>query len=209
MEQLDATTAPALWSEEPVGKGQILKYNVHTCLQDIPNQKVQTIAKQLSIPLAVLLLNLDGNMNIAMSIRSAVALGCSDIYIVGKRQYDSRGAVGAKNYITIHRYKEIHPAQFFQENKLLPILIEQAGTPIEEFTFKPYFEETMQGYKPVIIMGSEGEGIPQEWLSLHLGPRVTIPQMGVLRSLNVSVACSIVLYEYMKQWRKYISDKIL
>jgi tRNA (guanosine-2'-O-)-methyltransferase len=206
---MEQANAPALWSEEPVGKGQILKYNVHNCLQDIPNQTVQTIAKQLSIPLAVLLLNLDGNMNIAMSIRSAVALGCSDIYIVGKRQYDSRGAVGAKNYIMIHRYKEINPAQFFQENKLLPILIEQVGTPIEEFTFKPYFEEAMQGYKPVIIMGSEGEGIPQEWLSLRLGPRVTIPQMGVLRSLNVSIACSIILYEYMKQWRKYISDKIL
>jgi tRNA (guanosine-2'-O-)-methyltransferase len=206
---MEQANAPALWSEEPVGKGQILKYNVHNCLQDIPNQTVQTIAKQLSIPLAVLLLNLDGNMNIAMSIRSAVALCCSDIYIVGKRQYDSRGAVGAKNYIMIHRYKEINPAQFFQENKLLPILIEQVGTPIEEFTFKPYFEEAMQGYKPVIIMGSEGEGIPQEWLSLRLGPRVTIPQMGVLRSLNVSIACSIILYEYMKQWRKYISDKIL
>jgi tRNA (guanosine-2'-O-)-methyltransferase len=199
----------SLWSEQPVGKGQILKYNVHNCLQEIPNHMVQAIAKQMSIPLAVLLLNLDGNMNIAMSIRSAVALGCSDIYIVGKRQYDSRGAVGAKNYITIHRYKEVDPSQFFQDNKLLPILIEQAGTPIEEFSFKPYFEESMDGYKPVIIMGSESDGIPPEWLSCHLGPRVTIPQMGVLRSLNVSIACSIVLYEYMKQWRKYISDKIL
>lgn len=202
---LDST----LWSEQPVGKGQILKYNVHNCLQEMPNEAVQVIARNLNIPLAVLLLNLDGNMNIAMSIRSAVALGCSDIYIVGKRQYDSRGAVGAKNYISIHRHKEIDPTTFFQDNKLLPILIEQAGTPIDEFTFKPYFEEAMHGYKPIIIMGSEGHGIPQEWLVLSLGPRVTIPQMGVLRSLNVSIACSIVLYEYMKQWRKYISDKIL
>ena len=198
-----------LWTHVPCGKGQILKYNVHNCLQDLENERVQQIAKNLNIPLGVMLMNLDGNMNIAMSIRSAVALGCSDVYIVGKRQYDSRGAVGAKNYIRIHRYAEIDPAQFFDENKLIPILVEQGGTPLDEFHFKPYMDASEKGYTPVLIMGSEGHGIPKEWLDLKLGPCITIPQMGVLRSLNVSVASSIIIYEYTKQWRKYTADKLL
>jgi tRNA G18 (ribose-2'-O)-methylase SpoU len=198
-----------LWTEQPTGKGAILKYNVHNCLQDIDNEQVQRIARNLSIPLGIMLLNLDGNMNIAMSIRSAVALGCSDVYIVGKRQYDSRGAVGAKNYIRIHRYKEIDPATFFQENKLIPLFVEQGGTPIDEFHFKPYIEDSMDGFLPILIMGSESEGIPHDWLKQRLGPCITIPQMGVLRSLNVSIASSIILYEYTKQWRKYVGDKVL
>jgi tRNA G18 (ribose-2'-O)-methylase SpoU len=198
-----------LWTEQPTGKGAILKYNVHNCLQDIDNEQVQRIARNLSIPLGIMLLNLDGNMNIAMSIRSAVALGCSDVYIIGKRQYDSRGAVGAKNYIRIQRYKEIDPTTFFQENKLIPLFVEQGGTPIDEFHFKPYIEDSMDGFTPILIMGSESEGIPREWLSKKLGPCITIPQMGVLRSLNVSIASSIILYEYTKQWRKYVGDKVL
>lgn len=196
-----------LWTEGPTGKGQILKYNVHTCFQELPNEQVQHIAKQFQIPLAVMLLNLDGNMNIAVSIRTATALGCSDIYIVGKRKYDSRATVGAKNYIRIHRMATIDPDTFFEDNKLLPIMVEQGGTPLDEFSFKPYLEEI--GYRSLIVMGSEGNGIPQEWLDRSLGPRITIPQMGILRSLNVSIACSIVIYEYTKQWRKYIGSKIL
>ena len=208
MDESQRSSEDDLWTEGPVGKGQILKYNVHNCFQEMPNDKVKIIAKKFQIPLAVMLLNLDGNMNIAVSIRTATAMGCSDVYIVGKRRYDARGTVGAKNYITIHRFAEIDPTAFFQEHKLLPILVEQGGTPLDEFSFKPYIEES-ETWKPVIIMGSESHGIPQDWLHPRLGPCITIPQMGILRSLNVSVASSMVLYEYTKQWRKYIADKTL
>jgi tRNA G18 (ribose-2'-O)-methylase SpoU len=36
-------------------------------------------------------------------------------------------------------------------------------------------------------------------------PIVSISQYGVMRSLNVSVATGIVLYEYARQWRKSAS----
>jgi tRNA G18 (ribose-2'-O)-methylase SpoU len=36
-------------------------------------------------------------------------------------------------------------------------------------------------------------------------PIVTISQYGVMRSLNVSVATGIVLYEFCRQWRQSIS----
>ena len=49
-------------------------------------------------------------------------------------------------------------------------------------------------------MGNESEGLPPEILTLGF-PRITIAQYGVVRSLNVSVAASIVAYEYLKQWR--------
>jgi tRNA G18 (ribose-2'-O)-methylase SpoU len=54
-----------------------------------------------------------------------------------------------------------------------------------------------------LVMGSEAHGIPPEWLrSLCMAPRVSISQYGLLRSLNVSIAASIVLYELFKQWRE-------
>jgi tRNA (guanosine-2'-O-)-methyltransferase len=52
-------------------------------------------------------------------------------------------------------------------------------------------------------MGSESHGIPKDMLdAMKDVPRVSISQYGMIRSLNVSIAASIVLYEYLKQWRQ-------
>lgn len=46
---------------------------------------------------------------------------------------------------------------------------------------------------------SEKEGIPVDVIQL-LDECVEIPQLGVIRSLNVHVTGSLFLYEYAKQW---------
>jgi tRNA G18 (ribose-2'-O)-methylase SpoU len=183
----------------------VLKYNVHTVFQSKPTEEVGQIAKRLALPVHLLLLNLDGNMNIAMSIRTAAVLGCSDVWVVGRRKYDARPEVGSKNYITVHKVDSISdPAAFFRAQGIQPILIEQGGTPLEEFKFKPY----MRSGQPVcFVMGSESHGIPKEWLkNMRDAPRITISQYGLVRSLNVSIAASITMYEYLRQWRQLRKD---
>ena len=49
-----------------------------------------------------------------------------------------------------------------------------------------------------IIMGSEGKGIMDSVLSLS-DAKVKIPMTGQIGSLNVSVACSVCLYEIVRQ----------
>jgi tRNA G18 (ribose-2'-O)-methylase SpoU len=150
-----------------------------------------------------MLLNLDGNMNIAMSIRTAAVLGISDVWVVGRRKYDARPEVGSHNYINVHKVGELtNPLEFFETNKLLPILLEQGGTPLEDFTFKQYISN--EDKHVCFIMGSESHGFSKEWLTILKDfPKITISQYGMVRSLNVSIAASIVLYEYLKQWRAY------
>lgn len=176
----------------------IVKYNVHTAFQSESPEKLKQISQKTSLPVHLMLFNLDGNMNIAMSIRSAAVLGCSDVWIVGRRRYDARPEVGAKNYINVHKIESIPDLpQFFEENNIQPFLIEQGGSSIEEMNFKPYMT------KPVcFVMGSESHGIPKEVLeTMKHVPRISISQYGLIRSLNVSIAGSIVMYEYLKQWR--------
>lgn len=191
------------WDESRMGEPTLLKYNVHKPFQTIPTEKVQEISHKAALPMAIMLYNLNGDMNVGMSIRSAVLLGCSDVYIVGRKKYDRRSEVGAKNYIHIHRVPAIE-ASFFQENKLVPILIEQGGTPLEVFSFKPFLPKKLEpGWKVIFVMGSESYGLPKELFSA--GPILSISQYGVMRSFNVSIAASIVLYEYTKQWRNSIA----
>lgn len=200
---LKPTFAPS--EEKPInGRMLAIKYNVHSCLQDKPKEKLKKISTKLSLPIHLMLLNLDGNMNIAMSIRTAAVLGCSDVWIVGHRKYDARPEVGSKNYVNVHKVGDLEdPKAFFESKGLQPILLEQGGSSIEEFKFKPYFK------KPIcFIVGSESHGIPKEFMTAmgESTPRISISQYGLVRSLNVSIAASIVMYETLKQWRQARKD---
>lgn len=194
-----------MWDDSRMNEPTLLKYNVHTPFQGMPVEKIQRISQVTALPVALMLYNLHGDMNIGMSIRTAVILGCSDVYVVGRRKYDRRSEVGAKNYIQLHRIPTIEPS-FFEENKLLPLFLEQGGNPLEEFSFKSYLPGRLEeGWKVVFVMGSESFGLPQHLLKALKAPILSISQYGVMRSLNVSIAASIVLYEYSKQWRSSIS----
>ena len=192
------------WNESRLHEPTLLKYNVHTPFQHLAVNAIQSLSKGLALPVGLMLYNLHGDMNIGMSIRTAVILGCSDVWVIGKRKYDRRPEVGARNYIQVHRFKEISH-KFFEENKLLPILIGQGGTNLEDFSFKPYFPAHLEhGWKVVFVMGSESYGLPVGFMKELKAPILSISQYGVMRSLNVSIASSIILYEYTKQWRKSV-----
>ena len=69
--------------------------------------------------------------------------------------------------------------------------VEQASNSVslEQFQFPE---------KSVLVLGRERDGIPVELLS-HLDICVEIPQLGLVRSLNVHVSASIIIWEYSKQ----------
>ena len=193
------------WDDTRMSEPTLLKYNVHTPLQTLPVEKLQKLSHITALPLTLMLYNLNGDMNVGMSIRTAVILGCSDVYVVGRKKYDRRSEVGAKNYIQVHRFPTIEP-NFFKDNKLVPIFIEQGGEPLEEFSFKPFLPGKLEeGWKVVFVMGSESYGLPQSLLKSLNTTILSISQYGVMRSFNVSIAASIVLYEYSKQWRASIA----
>ena len=183
----------------------MIKYNVHDFFQRMDNDKVKDISLKMSLPAALILFNVDGGINISMSIRSAALFGFSDVYIVGKRKRDKRGDVGACNYINVHQVESIDN-DYFTKNNLIPIIIEQNGQPLEEMDFHSYFPHSKK--KVAFIVGSEQEGIPS-YIKKKDIPIITISQYGVMRSFNVAMASSIVMYEYTRQWRKMILKDIL
>lgn len=93
--------------------------------------------------------------------------------------------------------KQIDLPQFFMQCKkdgYALIGIEQVTTSVslESFEFPS---------KSVLILGKEKEGIPAFLLSL-LDHVLEIPQFGVIRSLNVHVSGSLIIWEYVKQMMK-------
>lgn len=183
------------WGGDTSRLQQVSRLNVYDLVQKQPLDKLKKISKWLNFNLQIMMVNTDGNMNIAMTIRTAAVMGCSKVWIVGKRGYDARPEVGSKHYIEVEKLPNIDPSTFFRENNMVPILVEQGGTSLHEFKFKPYFTK-----KVCLIVGSESDGIPKEFLEkLKDAPQITVPQYGLVRSLNVSVASAIVVNEYIRQ----------
>lgn len=174
------------------------RYNVVGLFQDLPVERVKQFAQIAAVPASLMLFNLTGNLNVGMCIRTAAVFGFETVYVIGKKQYDARSAVGAKNYIHVERFSDLtnDPVSWFESRELTPILIEQGGQPLSTVRFVPMCKDK----HVVFIVGSESDGIPPAVLrALRAAPRITIEQPGLIRSLNVSTAAGIVLVEYTRQ----------
>lgn len=51
----------------------------------------------------------------------------------------------------------------------------------------------------ILLFGSEGSGLPEQLLNNNADRVITIPMIGPVRSLNLSTAVAIVLYEGLRQ----------
>ncbi len=54
------------------------------------------------------------------------------------------------------------------------------------------------GGKTAVIMGSESDGLTDEWLAAA-DVQVAIPMHGIVDSLNLSVSTALLLYEVVRQ----------
>lgn len=165
------------------------------------------ICKNSTQGFSVGLINITGELNVGMIVRTASLMGAEAIHIFGRKVFDKRSTVGAENYIPIHYYSFSDPLHCEEEtlniiNTLIyvPVLIEQGGVDINDSSFS-WDSIVAPPEKPMFIFGSESYGIPQLIID-NIKDRVSIKQRGVLRSLNVSAAAAIV----MADWSKFISQ---
>lgn len=170
-------------------KKEVARWNIKDQLQGLDLSEIR--AQQPKFGFAIALLNIDGGLNIGSMIRSAVIFGADKVYLIGGRRFDRRSTVGSHNYIEIEHIpiSEDDPMLLgkIKDDGYTPVAIEQGGANISEIANLE---------NPCFLFGAESRG-----LSKNITDRCNcyeIPQYGVLRSLNVSSAASIVLYEFTK-----------
>ncbi len=173
-------------------------WNVRDDLKHLKKEEIQEIAKASSLPFAVLALNVTGELNIGMMMRTACLMGAELFIIYGHPKIDGRSTVGAHNWLNIKiidaripnsielDYTKLYPA--LAELNYQPIFFDTGGISINQL------DMTAIKQKPCLIFGNEGLGIPKEVIQNNT--IVTIPQRGVLRSLNVSNAASIAIFHF-------------
>lgn len=174
------------------------EFNVNDKFKPLTLDEVKTIQQEKTLPFAVAAINLCGSLNLGMMIRSAVIFGAETFYIIGRKRYDKRSTVGAHNYINlkfITEDPEETPHLVLTDILLKYDLafIEQGGKDINSLHFGKGKSDRC------FIFGSESHGIPTKLLEVGIKEAkaevFSIPQLGVLRSLNVSAAASIVMHK--------------
>ena len=181
------------------------EYKHNTVEQNVAIQQMQ------SRPFSVGAINLTGELNIGMMLRSACLMGAQNFYIFGRKKFDKRSTVGAEKYINIVQYTYDDPMTADEEMlcdiRKLPhriVACEQGGAELGTVDAHVLYSKVMD-HHPLFLFGSESHGIPQIILDQktyyddYEFSRISIPQVGVLRSFNVSAAMNIIVWDYVKE----------
>jgi 23S rRNA (guanosine2251-2'-O)-methyltransferase len=153
--------------------------------------------------LLVLLDGVEDPHNLGAIVRTSLAAGAQGVVIPERRSAGlsdtvERASAGALTYLPVARVKNL--ARAMEEMKgagyWLVGLDERAG--------KNYSEVDLKG-RIGIVLGREGEGL-HELTRKRCDFLVSLPTTGPVRSLNVSVAAGIVLFEAVRQRREEITS---
>jgi len=144
------------------------------------------------VSLEIAIENLERDYNMGTIVRSANAFGVRHVHIIGRRQWNKRGAMMTDKYLHVTYHESV--SDFVRAMK-------QAGkelVAIENNVDSAPLGETKLLENTVLMFGSEGSGISEELLS-KADKIAHIEQLGSTRSLNVGVAAGIAMYEWSKQ----------
>ena len=186
-------------------------FNVRDDLKHLSVEELNRIADRDRGYFSVCALNIEGDLNVGMMIRTAHLLGVNNFYVFGRRRIDNRSLVGSDKYTNLHKIHGLDDSgaldldafqKMLDDHKLFPVFVEQGGDLIgTNQRWQDTFSYASDRDKQVcLVFGNEATGIPEEFLDLdcHI---VSIPQRGVLRSYNVAAAAGIVMWD---MYRDYI-----
>lgn len=133
--------------------------------------------------------NLKAGFNVAKIFRSAQAFGAHSVHLINIGPFDPSPAKGAFKYV---------PARFYDDFDACYRALKADG--YKFFTLEPTnstpLNKAALPAKSAFIMGNEELGISfsvEDYPDVH---RLAIEQYGHVESLNVSIAASIVMYQY-------------
>ncbi len=143
----------------------------------------------------VILDGLKPDFNIGKIFRSADAFGVNEIHLIGIDFFDPEPAKGSLKWMVFHFHEDFAACFRFLSDRgyTLYTLEPESGEQLGKVALPE---------KSGFIMGHEEFGISFDLADYPEIQRLSIPQWGHVQSLNVSVAASIVMFEYVRQHGK-------
>lgn len=136
--------------------------------------------------------------NVSAVIRTADAVGVHEVHAVwpsSRMRTMASAAAGSNSWVQVKTHRTIADAVGHLKGQGMQILATHLSDKAIDFREIDYTRPTC------ILMGQEKTGITQEALALA-DQDIIIPMIGMVQSLNVSVASALILYEAQRQRQK-------
>ncbi|EKO3610977.1 tRNA (guanosine(18)-2'-O)-methyltransferase TrmH [Vibrio metschnikovii] len=158
-------------------------------------QRIQDVLKARQTDLTVCLEEVHKPNNVSAVIRTADAVGLHQIHAVWPNEQMrtlSHTSAGARNWVEVQTHNSTLEAVSHLKETGMQILVTNLSEHAIDFRAIDYTKPT------AIIFGSEKSGISPQALQLA-DHDIVIPMVGMVQSLNVSVANALILYEAQRQ----------
>jgi len=161
-------------------------------------QKVIDVLGKRQPDITVVLENVHDPHNVMAVLRTCDSVGIYEVHVIDNlpRKWDPRigknSSSGAKKWVPMHKYDTVDECYSVLKNEGKRILT----THMDESS-KDLFELDLT--EPIaLVFGNEHSGVSDEAVAKGDGNFI-IPQVGMIQSLNISVACAVTLYEAFRQ----------
>jgi tRNA (guanosine-2'-O-)-methyltransferase len=161
------------------------------------SEKLLRVLSKRQAGLTVVMENIEDPHNISAVMRTCDSVGIQDIYILNNRmprhnRFGPRSSSSAAKWLSVHQFdntEECIADLRATYNKILTGCISANSIDLFELDLSQNI---------ALVFGNEHYGVTEEIKTLADGNFV-IPQVGIIQSLNISVACAVTIYEAYRQ----------
>lgn len=161
--------------------------------------KLENVLHKRQENLTVVMENIFDPHNISAVMRTCESVGIQDIFVLNTKiplhkKFGERSSSSAAKWLTIHQYDDVEVCFAFLKQKNFNIYTTWLGEGSADMYAIDFTMPT------AIVFGNEHSGVSDEIRMLADG-NIVIPQVGIIQSLNISVACAVTVYEAFRQKR--------
>ncbi|MBC7554953.1 MAG: RNA methyltransferase [Taibaiella sp.] len=147
--------------------------------------------------LAIVMENISDPHNISAVMRTCDAVGVQEIFVLNNvinphRDFGKKSSASAAGWLTIHQFTNTQQCMEAIKQRYDRVYATHLGV-----ASKSLYDLNLTE-KVALVFGNEHSGVTEECLSYCNGNFI-IPQVGMVQSLNISVACAVSLYEAFRQ----------
>lgn len=140
-------------------------------------------------PLHIAIENWQHDLNIGSIVRTANAFNVSGVHIVGKRDWNRRGAMVTDKYLHVFHHPTVAEFKAWFDQRGIEII------GIDNVDGSTELESAKLPRDCVLLFGQEGAGMSEEAISA-CSRTLSIAQSGSTRSINASAAGAIAMYAW-------------
>jgi tRNA (guanosine-2'-O-)-methyltransferase len=166
-------------------------------MTDERNHRLQSVLNKRQPDLTLILENVFDPHNISAVMRSADAVGIQDIYILTTKiprhkKWGAKSSSSAAKWLTVHEYDNLDECIQAVRKKYTKIYTTHLAVDSKNLYDLNLTESV------ALVFGNEHSGCSDEIIALADGNFI-IPQVGIIKSLNISVACAVTIFEAYRQ----------